>query len=283
MLRAGPFSDERILRLAGRRFIPFYFDLANRGFAGDADARAFVVKVKPEYGGRGVPTPHVLLMTPEGKLLGSVSNYASADQVLALMRDTLENYPEFNKPSEEERKAEDPVEIAQIRIDLGDYEGAAKALARDESQMGLYLMGRLAGWRKDWIAMANFFQKVKEPKLLDDVRVELAHRYWDNGKFKRLRKLMQKVEKTSNRYTEARYYEGLALFHLGNKEEAIKLWGKTITGCSQDPWVYRCDWAYCNAKAKGGRRMFSTAGPRTSLLNRIGYMGRKNPDLAPRK
>jgi len=79
------------------------------------------------------------------------------------------------------------------------------------------------------------------------------------------------------------YYAGLGLFHSGKKEEAIRLWGKTITGCSQDPWIYRCDWAYCNAKANGGRKMFSSSGPRTSLLNRIGYMGRKNPDLAPRK
>ncbi len=270
------------MRLANRRFIPFYFDLSNGGVAGDPDARAFVVNVRSEYGGRGVPTPDLLLMTPEGKLLGNVSNYASADQVLALMRDTLEKYPQFNQPSQAERDAKDPVEIAQIKIDLGDYKGAAKALARDESQLGLYLKGRLAGRRKDWTAMGKFFQRVTEAELLDDVRVELARRYWDKGDFKKLRKLMSKVEPKSNRYTEARYYEGLALFHLGKKKDATALWAKTITGCSQDPWIYRCDWAYCNAKAKGGRTMFSTTGKRTSLLNRIGYMGRKNPDLAPR-
>ena len=166
MLRAGPFSDERILRLANRRFIPFYFDLSNSGAAGDPDARAFVVKVRSEYGGRGVPTPDLLLMTPEGKLLGNVSNYASADQVLALMRDTLEKYPQFNQPSQAERDAKDPIEVAQIKIDLGDYEDAAKALARDESQMGLYLKGRLAGRRKEWNAMAKFFQQVTEADLL---------------------------------------------------------------------------------------------------------------------
>ena len=282
MLRAGPFSDERILRLANRRFVPFYFDLSNRGVAGDPDARAFVVKVKPEYGGRGVPTPELLVMTPEGKLLGSVSNYSSADKVLALMRAMLEQYPRFNQPSQAERDATDPIEVAQIKIDLGDYEGAAKALARDESQMGLYLKGRMAGRRKDWNAMAKFFQQVTKAELLDDVRVELARRYWDKGDFKKLRALMSKVEPKSNRYTEARYYEGLALFHTGRKKKATEIWAKTIKGCSQDPWIYRCDWAYCNAKAKGGRTMFSSAGKRTSLLNRIGYMGRKNPDLAPR-
>jgi len=54
-----------------------------------------------------------------------------------------------------------------------------------------------------------------------------------------------------------------------------------IKGCPQDPWIYRADWAYCALKRKGGA-MFSSSGPRTSLLNRIGYMGRKNPDLASR-
>ena len=103
MLRAGPFSDERILRLANRRFVPFYFDLANRGFAGDADARAFVVKVRPEYGGRGVPTPDLLLMTPDGKQVGKVSNYASADAVYAVMLGVLKKHPEFNKPTDAEK------------------------------------------------------------------------------------------------------------------------------------------------------------------------------------
>ncbi len=72
-----------------------------------------------------MPTPDVLLMTPEGKLLGRVSNYASTDKVLALMRDTLEKYPQFNQPSQAERDAKDPIEVAQIKIDLGDYEDAA--------------------------------------------------------------------------------------------------------------------------------------------------------------
>ncbi len=33
-------------------------------------------------------------------------------------------------------------------------------------------------------------------------------------------------------------------------------------------------------KGGGGRGGFSSAGPRDSLLNRIGYMGNKNPDLS---
>lgn len=68
MLRAGPFSDERIVRLANRRFVPFYFDLSNRGVAGDPAARKFVVKERKRLGGRSVPTPPVLFMSPDGEV-----------------------------------------------------------------------------------------------------------------------------------------------------------------------------------------------------------------------
>ena len=46
MLRAGPFSDERVIAFVNRRFVPFYFDLSNRGAAGDAAAREFVVAMQ---------------------------------------------------------------------------------------------------------------------------------------------------------------------------------------------------------------------------------------------
>ena len=74
MLRAGPFSDERVVRLINRRFIPFYFDLSDRGFAGDPAARKFVVAARREMGGASVSTPQVLFMTPTGKVVGSMGD-----------------------------------------------------------------------------------------------------------------------------------------------------------------------------------------------------------------
>ena len=56
------------------------------------------------------------------------------------------------------------------------------------------------------------------------------------------------------------------------------MWKETIQGCSQDPWIYRADWAYTEVK-DGNRKAFSAQGPKTSVLDRIGYMGRQNPDL----
>ena len=74
-------------------------------------------------------------------------------------------------------------------------------------------------------------------------------------------------------------HRGLGQFHMGEKKVARKTWGGGIKTCSQDPWVYRADWAYVNSKGRK-RGGFSTAGKRNSLLNRIGYMGRRNPDLS---
>ena len=82
MLRAGPFSDERVIGLLNRRFVPFYFDLSNHGYAGDPDARKWVVKRRPDMGGMSVNTPPILIMTPEGKVAGKFSNYANSKVVL---------------------------------------------------------------------------------------------------------------------------------------------------------------------------------------------------------
>jgi tetratricopeptide (TPR) repeat protein len=280
VLRAGPFSDERIIRLANRRFVPFFFDLSTSGFAGDADARAFVVKVRPDYGGRGVPTPDVLFMTPQGKLLGQISNYASADQILKAMRRILKEHPEFNKPGADEAAAKTPLARARIAYDLLDFEAARRELARTEGPEAAYLLGRMAREEGDWKAADEHFAKVNDEKLLDDVRMERAYTFWKEKRFAELRDHLRAFPKESNRYTEARYYEGLAHFHLKKAETALAIWKSTIEASKQDPWVYRADWAYCNAKEKGGTRLFSSsAGKRTSCLNRIGYMGRRNPDL----
>ena len=270
------------MRLANRRFIAFYFDLSNRGAAGDPLARTFVVAAKQKLGGRGVPTPPLLFMNTNGKVLGEVSNYASADVVLAVMQKVLKNHPEFNIPTEAEKNEASPIERAQVMIDLQQYGDARRLLEQhadtDDAQ---YLLGRLARWRKDWDAMEKHFGKVDDEKLADDLRMERAYRHWEDGGMDKLAEHLKDFPEKSNRFSEARYYEGLAAYHRGGEKKAMEIWKSTITNCGQDPWVYRADWAYSKIK-DGPRRSFSTRGERSSLLNRIGYMGRGNPDLKPR-
>ena len=242
-----------------------------------------MVKAKPKLGGRAVPTPPVLFMTPAGKVLGEVSNYASPDQVLATMRKVLKDHPQFNRMTPEEKNEPSPLKRAELLIDLQRYDDAKKALANETSDAAQYLLGRLARFRKDWPAMTKHFALVKDKKLQADVRMESAYRFWHANEFQKLAAHLKGFPKASTRYAEARYFEGLAAFHQGDKKNARSIWEQTIKSRkAEGRWIYRADWAFCASK-QGKRRFFSSRGPTDSLLERIGYMSfRGNPDLKPR-
>jgi len=104
---------------------------------------------------------------------------------------------------------------------------------------------------------------------------------WNQEEFEDLRDHLQDFPKDNSRYTEARYYQGLALYHLGEKKQALALWKETIRSNKQDPWIYRADWAYTNVKqGRRGGWVISGNGEVPSPLGRIGYMGGRNPDLS---
>lgn len=215
-------------------------------------------------------------------MLGSASNYATEAQVLAAMLQALRENPEFNKPSKMEADEFNPLAQARIAIDLQQYDKARAILLTLDSAESFYLRGGLARVRGDWDAADGLFAKVSKNTLADDVRIERAYRNWNDANFEKLVDHLPEFRKESNRYSEARYYQGRALYHLGKKDEAMKLWESTIKACSQDPWIYRADWAYTTLKQDGARGFFSRSGPKNSLLGRIGYMGRANPDLKTR-
>ena len=128
--------------------------------------------------------------------------------------------------------------------------------------------------------MSSNFDKVKSKDLADDIRMEQAYRFWYEEDYEELRSHLSQFPKDSNRFTEASYHLGLAHYHLDNKKQAQRTWSACIKSCSQDPWIYRADWAYTQSKQAGKQRGFSSSGKRDSLLKRIGYMGRRNPDLS---
>ena len=278
MLRAGPFSDERVIRLINLRFVPFYFDLSDSGAAADPAARKFVVAAREELGGDTVPVPPILLMNVEGAVLGEVGNYASPDAFLSSLLGVLAAHPDYAEPSEAERIARTVLERAEICIGLQDYAGAEKLLEQETSDEAHYLLGRIARLRRDWEGMERHFREIASGALQPDVRVERAHRLWLERRYAELRSHLAAFPKTHPRYAEARYLEGLALFHLGDLEAAKALWKQTIQSCSENPWIYRADWAYSSLAAPPSRLM-STADARVSPLARVGYLGPRNPDL----
>jgi len=268
------------MRLANRRFISVFFDLDNSGAAGDPDARKFVVAARKELGGKSVSPPPVLFMNVKGEVLGEVSNFATADEVLAAMLAVLKKHPEYNEQSADEKNAKSVIERAQIAIDLQQLQQAKEILAKEDSSQVHYLLGRLARFQEDWKGMEDQFVKVGEKEFQDDLTMERAYPLWYQQEFAKLRDHLKDFPKASKRYTEARYFEGLAWYHLGEKPKALAIWKDTIKACAQDPWIYRADWAY--TESVGQRSLsFSTADQRASLLNRIGYLAplMGNPDL----
>ena len=220
-------------------------------------------------------------MTAKGEVLGEVGNYATSDEVLRAVIRVLKAHPEYDRSSPAENAATMPLERAEIRMDLQDYQGARAILEKEDSAQAQYLLGRLARFQRHWKKMEAHFQHVHvdDRDLAADVRMERAYRFWFNEEYGKLREHLKDFPKSSKRYTEARYYEGLALYHLGKKDEALAVWKETVEGSSQDPWIYRADWAYTSI-LDGKKKTFSTLDKGSSLLNRIGYAGTENPDLS---
>jgi tetratricopeptide (TPR) repeat protein len=289
-----------VRRLLNRRFIPFYFDLLPGGAAGDREARQFVVKVRPDLGGMGVATPPVLILSPLGKVVAEADNYSTEDALYETLRKILRENPKWNRPSEEEVRIEREAEEGRIEsllpaaeqiLDLGEIERARaaydRALAklppgseRDRAAYGLGHALRLAG---DFEEMERAFARIEgRGSWAEDLSIERAHALFCRGEFDDLRRALApfQARPPTIRGAEALYLLGLALFHSGDAEGAKALWRHIIETQPEGPWVHRSDWAIFDLE-QGGKRTFSTLDERTPL-GRIGYMGRKNPDLAPR-
>ncbi len=285
------------MRLVNRRFVPFYFDLFSAGAAGDRDARAFVVRSRPDLGRMSVPTPPVLVMTPAGKVMEEVDNYATEEEMLASLRAVLGSNPSWNRPSQEEKALEDRARtgdadarlaFAEQILDLGEGDRARAELALaieslpagEERDRAAYLLGHAARLAGDFDAMEAAFRRIEDAKWLDDdLAVERAHRSAAEGRHDAVVAALSRYQRVPPRprSAEALYLLGVAVFQRGEKEKARGLWESIVGRLPEDPWVYRADWALFNL-AEPGRRTFSTLGERTPL-GRIGYMGRENPDL----
>lgn len=278
MLRAGPFSDERVRGLANRRFVNFYFDLSDEGAAGDPDARKFVTAIRKELGRASVGTPNILIVSADGVVVGEADNFASSGVVYAAMKKALKAHPEFDAESETEKAATKPFEKAQIAFELGKGKTAAELLAKPESEDEWLLLAHIQRWREKWDAMEAALSHVKREDLLDDARMERAWKSWREEKYEALRDGLADFPADSDRSAEARYFAALARYHLGEKKEALKAWKELAKSSEEGPWVYRADWAYMTEK-QAGKTSFSTGDANRSPLGRVGYLGRDNPDL----
>lgn len=269
--------------LLNSRFVPFYFDLGARSPAADAQAKTFVVAVMKELGGSSVPTPPVLLMTPEGKLLGKISNYATEEVMLERLRAVLVEHPEYALPGELE--AELPrLDRARIAHWIGEDKQAV-ALLEDERSSGESLFLAQVARRSGSPAQADrFLGEIDSKTLAVEVALERALLAYLEGSYDAMSAPLAAYPSDGARAPEAQYYLGLSQFHQAQPKTARETWKALVATYGETKWSYRADWAYCQTDDEGlakQRRSFKTAGV-GSLLGRHGYMGRQNPDLSPR-
>lgn len=282
MLRAGPFSDARIVGLINRRFVPVVFDLLG-GALEDAEAKRFVVRRKKRLAGRVVSNEPLLVMSPEGEVLAETLRYAETKHILRKLERVLRVHPEYDHPTAAEKNASSLLARARIRLDLRDIEGARRILTDvkdpEQNDRAQLMLASLARDERDWKTMEAHLQKVESGAYSSEVRMERAYPPWYGEDYEKLAAHLKDFPANSPRYTEARYYEGLAYFHLGEKKQARKIWKATIRSKPQDPWIYRADWAYWSSKQKQPAGFTIIGGGVGTPLGRISYLIWTNPEL----
>ena len=284
VMRAGPLSDERVIGLLNRRFVPLYFDLSERRAAGDEDARAFVVDARWNLGKQRVGAPPTLVMTVDGHVLKEIDNYATSEEVLQSLTHVLTAHPSFNKPTTREAKIRDYKQRARIAMDLQQHDLALKALRNRAAPAARLLRTKVLRRMGNWEAVAKELKRIRSKKLRDEVTVERAWLLLHRNDLVELRDSLKGFPATSKRYSEAKYLQGLAWYHSGLWERALETWEQAIRQGPEGPWIYRADWAYTQVK-QGKKTSLNINDKRVSALNRIGYLARKgktHPDLMPR-
>jgi len=263
VLRAGPFSDPRIQTIINNRFVNFYFDLQNHAVVGDAQAKRFVGAVKRNLTGSRVPTPPVLICTPDGELIAEISNYASAAKMLPDLRRVIARHPGSQEPSPAER--EDPLLHAEVLGLLGHLRRAEDIFREQRDAPGTALRrARLLRWLGQPDPARRALAAAKDGS--GRWHREAAWQAWEAEDFQQALNLLEAMPE-GERDDEDRYLSGLALWASGQREQAKRTWKDLIDSGRQGPWVYRADWAWV---ATGCGR---------SRLGRHGYMGSTHPDL----
>lgn len=262
--------------------MPLYFDLGADGAAADPAARAFVVAARPTLGEGSVRTPAVLLMTSDGEVVGELDPFLAPSEFLAGMHSVLAARPAFAQLSEAERALTDPLARAELALDLGDLAAARALLDAAPGARARLLEGHAARLQGDRAAMEAELARVDDPDLAEDVLAERVQAAWAANDLAGVCRLTEHVSRSSSRAAELWYLRGLALYHLGAQQEALAAWRSAVEGRGQDAWVYRADWAWTEVSDGMGAGLVSRARPSSSLLGRIGYLGRGNPDLLAR-
>ena len=306
-MRAGAFADLRVIRLINRRFVPFFFNSGGPGLGHDENANDFIQELAVDF--EKVPDLKILVdpderksntiayfaafsAADEAKVLGIADGwknekeaydlerlYPSKDVVFQFLMDLLENNPEFNQLTDEEKQIfanadSNPgnqdalLAAANVWEELGQYEKAKpfyrKALeisyskpdSTAHSLTAFRGLLRIARYQKAWDAQDDLILQISETKNQNDVEfaadvaMEQAYQMLDKENYEELKQhLEQSIEKfpKSSRMGELRYYAGVASFFLDDKPNAYFHWCWIVENIPDDHLSRR---AYVSAAHK---------------------------------
>ena len=236
-----------------------------------------MVELDPRLGGASVPTPDVFVAAADGTRLGTVSNYAAEEKVLAMLREVIAGEERLSAESEQEAGWSAP-RRGWLRYCIGDVDGARALLEEPDGAEEALMRARIERWEGDLDAARAALRSAeldRGDRSAEVGRIELAA-----GNLEASLAAFEAVAQDHPARSEVDYRRGVVLFRLGHVEAAKAVWLRAVERFGENRWSYRADWALAGADEKPGkgRASFSTMGEKTAL-GRHGYMGRRNPDL----
>ena len=269
-MRAGAFAEPRVIDLLNRRFVPFYFNTGGPGLGRDVAAAAFVKgKVKNKWA-------HLAAFKPDGDYISESGVYADKNEVFEYLVALLEEHPEYNAMTAEEKKvvetatdlpedARAQARAARLYEELGEYK---EAVARYENAASLFKDPKLAGearlalariiryqgkWHKLESRLATVESANADNKLglAADIAMERGYRLIAQRKYKEARSLLDPAIKAypeSPRLGEMHFYAGVACWFLDDRGWANFHWCWVVENIPDDHMTRRC---YTAAASEG--------------------------------
>ncbi|MFI5403105.1 MAG: hypothetical protein ACHQ1G_09225, partial [Planctomycetota bacterium] len=229
-MRAGAFSDERVIALLNRRFVPYYFNRSGMGEGGNAAASRFTT------GRTKNPYAYFAAFAPDGAYLGESELYATKDEVLLWLVKLLEDHPELAKATPEEERAEG-IKAARVLEETGRFAAARERYAALGSPLD---EARLARYAKDWEAHAKALARAE---AADEVAAERGLRLVAERKWADARALLEKAVRAhpeSARRAEMRFALGVACWFSDDRDWAKFHWMWVVENLPDDRLSMRC-------------------------------------------
>lgn len=213
-----------------------------------------------------MPTPPLMVITPDGKFLNDISVYSTADELLESLASIVHDSAELSQLNDSE-KALEAIEQAEALLDLRQFDAALEIVQDDQSSAAWFLRYVVAFERGAWVDMSSAFRMVTDKKYFDEMEIYEIRRAWNKREYEEIKKRYSALAREFPFRDEATYYAGLAYYHSDDVAKALEVWEEGIKAASESPWGLRMDWIRGVAKDGPDKPMMVNHRPE-SLLGR---------------